>query len=123
MSRYPSDEYVDIFSYDCYSTKSLESNLYLARMVTAIAEEHRKVSVIYEIGSNANTLEGESRDIYTQWYNILSAENVRIGLIMSWSHRLTYNEHIKNYYKQFLKKKNLIKAGDVELTTINPNSR
>lgn len=121
LSRYPSDEYVDIVSYDCYSTKSLDFNLLLARIVTAIAEEHGKISAIYEIGSNANTLEGESRDIYTQWYNILSAENVRIGLIMSWSHRLTYNEHIKDYYKQFLKKKNLIKAGDVELTTINPN--
>lgn len=114
MSRYPSDEYIDILSYDDYSLKSLTPDTYNARIVTAIAEEHGKVPAIFEIGYNVSSLNGVTKDIYKYWYNLLNSPNVRLGFIMSWFHRLTYNDDIKEFFKGFLNYNDLIKAGDVD---------
>lgn len=122
MCRYPSDGYVDIVSYDDYSVRNLRSDTYYARMVTAIAEEHGKVPAIFEIGYNASSLNGVTKDIYECWYNLINNPNVRMGFIMSWFHRLTYNETIKEFYENFLKSNHLVKAGDMDLTKITPQN-
>lgn len=114
VSRYPSDEYIDIVSYDDYSVKNLAPDTYNARIVTAFAEEHGKVPAIFEIGYRVSSLNGVTKDIYKCWYNLLNCPNVRMGFVMSWFHRLTYNDAIKKYYKDFLNNNDLIKAGDVD---------
>ena len=114
LSRYPSDDYIDIISYDDYSVNSITPDFNNARMVTSIAEEHGKVPAIFEIGANACNIDYVTNDIYKCWHSLLNSPNVRLAFVMSWSHRLTYNDKIKKYYVKFLNSNKLVKAGDMD---------
>ena len=86
MLRYPGDDYVDIIGYDDYQLSNpyrFESSKRKARIVTSVAERHKKISGIFE---TANICK-KTQDVFFKSYlsKILLDRQVKFGIVQMWS--------------------------------------
>ena len=110
MLRYPGDDYVDIIGYDDYKlsdpykfAKSREK----ARIVTSVAEKHKKISGIFETDNTCK----KTNNVFFKNYlsKILLDKQVRLGIVQMWivgefNNQLQYEDR-----KQFLNQPYIIK--------------
>lgn len=86
MLRYPGDDYVDIIGYDDYKLSDpyrFESSKRKARIVTSVAEKHKKISGIFETDNICK----KTQDVFFKNYlsEILLDEQVRLGIVQMWN--------------------------------------
>lgn len=110
MLRYPGDDYVDIIGYDDYKlsypykfAKSREK----ARLVTAVAEKHKKIAGLFETDNVCK----KTQDVFFMDYllKILLDKQVRLGVVQMWNvgefnYKLQYDDR-----KKFLQQPNILK--------------
>ncbi len=110
MSRYPGDEYVDIIGFDDYhigKTKTLEVEINKARIVSAIAQKHNKVSAIFETANKDE--ESENVFLSNNLSLILKDKEVSLSLVQLWSSgRFSTDAHVADR-KNFLKQSSILK--------------
>lgn len=86
MLRYPGDDYVDIIGYDDYKLSDpykFESSKRKARIVTSVAEKHKKISGLFE----TNNICKKTQNVFFKDYlsKILLDEHVRLGIVQTWA--------------------------------------